>query len=75
MKVISNQSSIILLFVFSIGILFGCANEESVKDISDDNLLVEHWYELDYDKKYSIIRNVMDEEKIYMQDDKEHIDF
>jgi hypothetical protein len=64
---------IIILFVG----LIGCSSKESVFDIAEDDLLVEHWSQIDDERKFTVVRNAMDEGKIYMYPEgyKEYIEY
>jgi hypothetical protein len=67
----------IILLIVLISILTGCTNEDSIKDIAEDDLLVKHWYDLDEEQKITIFENAMDEGNIYMntEGNEEYINF
>jgi hypothetical protein len=56
----------LFLLIVLFGGLMGCSNEKAVSDIAEDDLLVEHWYQLDDEEKFNVVRQAMDEGKIYM---------
>ncbi|MCA1060310.1 hypothetical protein LCL96_15330 [Rossellomorea aquimaris] len=47
-------------------LLFGFLGGEPVEDISNNYLLVKHWSKLDQERKSEMVKEIFEEERIYM---------
>ncbi|TMU87130.1 hypothetical protein FGG79_03040 [Bacillus sp. BHET2] len=50
-------------------LLLGCADEETVEEISNNELIVKHWSKLGQDRKTNIVKEIFEEERINMSNE------